>query len=650
MTHVVNPLRYLRACLARKKFNFWREVELLKRPCGKIKGRVMNQKETSIHCERHTERGQSIAIIALALVGLLAFVGIAVDVGFVFARSSQLQAAVDAAALAAVPELGTSGGLGAADLRAGQFLNANNIPISVTQSLQSSMEETAITELQYSLTVTWPIDLFFLNLVGLENYDLRRSATAAYLPQADIYASRRVDQGIVNTSNQAVFGPSACTSMGDPFSPINSAWAPGLYTYKYRILLPADYPSDVLRVELFDPDSINSPDNSAQVVFSNVAQASNPSTFPAAPQTMNCTGDNARQVNPCLIPTGETSLISGSTGITIDQINPWWIVRIDENRHNCNTPTSYMPTSNTRTLYQLFYYRQNEDGTLERIDLATYTGQIGTTDGGSHDTDLRWVSPGGQQSFDQPVFVPVDPGSAKTFELNIAQDLTNILTDPANGNRYVYLDVTAIEGHSENGFEVWAGPPDYINSVPSEVNARNLYVLNNAGSHYSRGATVFGMGRLPMNSNFANRVNIPLMYVGPEMAGQNIFIRVFDPDSGARPPIIFYFDSIAFTPNDTATDGVNWASTDWAMSYGGGNDPAHGCFRGGSSYNGACNNQWVTYQIVVPGDPDNCYVHPTRGQQCISFYGGRFSVRYQGGNHDTYSWQINIEGNPYLVR
>ena len=63
--------------------------------------------------QANKENGQSLVIIALALIGLLAFVGIAVDVGFLFARSSKLQSAVDAAALAAVTELPR--GIGAAD-------------------------------------------------------------------------------------------------------------------------------------------------------------------------------------------------------------------------------------------------------------------------------------------------------------------------------------------------------------------------------------------------------------------------------------------------------------------------------------------------------------------------------------------------------
>ncbi len=599
----------------------------------------------------HHEAGQSIAIIALSLVGLLAFVGIAVDVGFLFARSSQLQAAVDAAALAGVTELLIS--KDSADTRAGQFLNANNIPISVTQSLESAQDDTVIGETEYTITVTWPVELYFLRLIGLESYDLVRSATAAYFPQADIYASRRVDQGVVSTSNQSVFGPNICTDYGDPFSPLTSPWEPGPYTYHYRILLPPNYPDDVLRVEIYDPDSINKAATGDNIVYSSVARSLNPTLFPPGAQPKTCS--NTNQKNTCMIATGEESLVSASNGVTIDQINPFWVVRIDENRGTntpgvCGEPSTYNVNFNTRTLYELFYYRENDDGTIEPISLASYTGQIGN-EAVNHDTDLRWVSPGGQKSFDQPVFVPVDAGSEKTFELNIQNDLPNILEDPGTNYRYVYLDITSISGGSENGFEVWAGPNDFVNTVPSNGNDRNLYVINNPGSHYSMGATVFGMGRLPMNSNTSNVVDIPLIYIDAEMAGQTIFVSTFDMDSGAKPPIVFYFDSLAFTP-DNSTDNVNWDLTDWAVSFGGTTDPEGRCFVGGASYSSGCNNRWVQprYEIVVPGNIENCnYSNPTM-EDCTPFYGGRLMARYKAGTGDTYGWQVNVTGLPFLVR
>ena len=53
------------------------------------------------------ETGQSIVIIAVVMVALLAFVGLAIDLGLVWARRAQLVAAVDAAALAGVTEIET---------------------------------------------------------------------------------------------------------------------------------------------------------------------------------------------------------------------------------------------------------------------------------------------------------------------------------------------------------------------------------------------------------------------------------------------------------------------------------------------------------------------------------------------------------------
>jgi len=80
------------------------------------------------------EKGQSIVLIALMMVAIVAFVGIAVDVGFIFARGSQLQSAIDSAALAGVVELtdwsiANTSSEADARTKSGQFLNANNMPV-----------------------------------------------------------------------------------------------------------------------------------------------------------------------------------------------------------------------------------------------------------------------------------------------------------------------------------------------------------------------------------------------------------------------------------------------------------------------------------------------------------------------------------------
>lgn len=618
------------------------------------------------------EKGQSIVLIALMMVAIVAFVGIAVDVGFIFARGSQLQSAIDSAALAGVVELSgwaSNNTSSEADARtkSGQFLNANNMPVSVTLSINETgnihVEKTPLGATEYSVTATWPVETYFLRVIGFdEPINLTRSATAAVFSLAEIYASRRVEDGVLSTSNQGIFGPGSCTHMGDPFSPLVSDWASGPYTYTYRIYIPPDYGHDIVRVELFDPDSMNIGTNTVTINRSNIAI--NNGLGAVATKTCGTNGGDSSRVQPCLLRTDELNLVTSSPNLDLDQVNPYWFVRIDENRisnnppanTSCGSPGSYSTNANTQTRYSLSYFAQNADGTIAKIPLVDYFGQTGDgiRDNGSHQTDMRWVSPGAAIPFstvDSPgVSVPATARTIDSFEIDLRTDVPNIVTDLSNGARYIYLDVQAMSGTSENGFEIWAGPPSYINTVPSEVNARNLYVLNHPGSHSSDGVTIYGLGNLPMNSNFDNPVDIPLIYVSPEMIGQTINISMFDSDSGAQPPIIFYFDSIAFTPASTSL-GYDPNQTDWAMAFGvsGQPDPDGITTR---CRPGSCPTQWVNppYAIKVPGDLSNCdYDNPTM-EDCTPFFGGRLVVRYDGGFSDTYGWQITIEGLPYLVK
>ncbi len=627
------------------------------------------------------EKGQSIVLIALMMVAIIAFVGIAIDVGFIFARGSQLQSAIDSAALAGVTELSTwstsnTGSEADARTKSAQFLNANNMPFSVTNSINNASNiDISITPLgatQYAVTATWPVETYFLKVLGFrEPINLTRSATSAIFSLADIYVSRRVEDGVLSTSNQAVFGPDICINYGDPYSPRNSPFDPdgNLFAYTYRIYIPPNYQHDVVRVELFDPDSINVPANTQTINRSNVAINNGMN----AVDSKTCTGQAAKQINPCLLKTDENSLVTGAPNLDIDQVNPFWFVRIDENRGTgtipgdgtCGNPGNYNEAYNTQTLYSLYYFAQSADGTIQSVPLVSYLGQTGdgTRDNGDHNTDLHWVSPGTAIPFstvDSPGnAVPALAGPISSFEIDITSDVPNIVVDQSTGARYIYMDVETQSGASENGFEVWAGPPIYVNAVPSEVNARNLYVLNNVGSHSSEGVTVFGLGNLPMNSNAGNAVDIPLLYVGPEMIGQEINVSLFDSDSGAQPPIVFYFDSIGFTPDGSNPLGYDPNATDWAMAFGvtGQDDPdgvAEGvrCRPGSCNSDGTASTGWVDppYRIIVPGDLSDCdYDNPTMAD-CTPFVGGRLVARYIGGEGDTYGWQISVEGLPYLVK
>ena len=122
------------------------------------------------------ERGQSIVILAFAMVGLLAFAGLAVDAGVIYATKVRLSRAVDAAALAGVVELPFESSLVSttlADGRAQQFLAANEIwptiEITGTEFFDSSRQGGVFGTYRYWITATHQADLYFLPLVNLDS-------------------------------------------------------------------------------------------------------------------------------------------------------------------------------------------------------------------------------------------------------------------------------------------------------------------------------------------------------------------------------------------------------------------------------------------------------------------------------------------------
>lgn len=106
----------------------------------------------------------------------------------------------------------------------------------------------------FTLTLLALIPLFYLNqfAAGQETEDV--SPIPPFIPGIPLSDN---NEGQINATMSMIFGPAICTAYGDPYSPFNSPWAPGPFSYPYRIRIPADYPHDRVRVELFDPDSIN---------------------------------------------------------------------------------------------------------------------------------------------------------------------------------------------------------------------------------------------------------------------------------------------------------------------------------------------------------------------------------------------------------
>jgi hypothetical protein len=281
---------------------------------------------------------------------------------------------------------------------------------------------------------------------------------------------------------------------------------------------------------------------------------------------------------------------------------------MDENRLYNSTPTSYSDTYNTTTEFRLYYIARQPDGSLERVYIATYTGQPDN----SHDTDLKWVCPGGSASQDPQVGTIGHNGFPASFEVDV-DSLSDIATQD-DDSRSLYLEVEGMDGWSENGFDLWAGPatPENLAS-PADVNARNLWIdrqlyMGVINPHDTDGVSTFGDGVLPLNVNTSVSYDVTLAYILEQMHGADLRIYHWDNDIGA-PGVCYWYSSYPI-----------WGEAGTTCN----NGEVEGALSGGNSWTPPPEG----YDLMpVPGD----------------FTGGYLSARYSLGRYDTSTWRLTLD-------
>jgi hypothetical protein len=531
------------------------------------------------------EDGQSIVLITLVFVGLLAFTALAVDAGLAFVRSSQFSAAVDAAALAGVIDLDpSSNNTAEARNRAEQFLSANGWP---TRTLTIFKDDRSFTESgipQYSITVTWPVEFNFAKIIGLEKLVITHPASAAYFSQAELYVPTANDDGRIREASQYLVGKDGCSVAGDPVVPLRASANPDMPnlnhsnfngTYRYRIRIPESYTgTNSLRVELFDPDSQNLSYDLAHpndAVITHTQAASN--TFGLS-ENLSCNSQGPG--DSCVIRTGER--LDGAF------LNPFWFLRVDET-WNANCEVDYNnPLGDTVTTYELYYLDDNDD----RKPLAEYT----VDNGDSALTDLQWVVPG------------VTPGVDATLN-NFDIDLTNVPVSSVHGYRLVYMDVTSDGGSAKNVWDVRAGPVPSLyvtTTVPileNDVNLRNLQMANMPSAYFTQGIYVEALGRMPTQYHVDNEsIKTSLTPVDISLGASTMYVRHFDYDISAPPPMItFTIDTVPIDPNNPGTPTPFFVRAAIVE-----NDPNPAAFQASCDNGIDCNNSWSypQYMIGIP--------------------------------------------------
>lgn len=558
----------------------------------------MNQQKLQLvgqdECQLPSNSGQTLALFIFLIVGLLAFVGIAVDAGFIFARSSQFSSAVDAAALAGVVEMDpTALTLEEADARAQQFLDANGWA-TPAMTFVSTSTLTIQGFPEYSITVTWPVETFFLRILGFTDVDVTRSATAVYMAQAEIFTPTYHERGQMRKAAQFIMGPDSCTAQGDPISSKygadaslpNTDQAHFNESIRYRIRVPiATYTmTSRLTVQLFDPDSGNAnTDPGAAVTYSNYYH----NRFGQPGVTKSCATDSITgggYGEQCVFRIEDTSTLERRIQ------NPLWFVRVDENYGSDCAPIADNPSGNTTTVYRLYYLQP--DG--EEVTISSYTGN------NPLETDLKWITPPGFEVVLDPI--PV-----------------------VDGARFVYLEVETTGGSAKNVWDLWAGPPAIAAMLPANVNQRNLLLANYPLSYETGGVQVYALGRMPLQHFTREEVTVPLVPIPSSLGGGTVYASVFDYE-GSR-PFNFTIDTVStntFYENVYVVDGeADALAIPREVSCGGTTD---------------CNAQWTMPQVRL-GIPQNY------------FFGGTLFATSGDANADEHTWMLTATaGSPFLTR
>ncbi len=565
------------------------------------------------------EQGQAIVIIAFAVVALILFAGLALDAATLYAGQSKLKRAVDAAALAGVVELPNEA---AADARTRQFMLANGFDTSNGEALPT-FETARIPSseyMQWAVTATYRLRLNFLPLINFDYVEIGDVAVAEYRSMVDIYTSQTGGRGIVGPVHLANWGRYANPLYGDPYTPQcwtcsggpaevsedpalcpdcdgpegpNPAQNPehaDLYNefnqgYPFRIHIPPGYTDqhEYVQIEILDPDGYNTT-LEQPVTIQHVNGPDELKDLNDILSEIECNGGGGNwgemRGQACVLPTGEDE-------------NPFWFLTLDENYYFNGRANIYDHALATVTDYRLYYHRQLADQSM----IKNYLGDAYWRDQQDASTDLQWISPPGWEAVD----LICDADGCDVPGIVVSED----------GSFSLYVEVDGRTGSSKNGFDLWAGPPP-TDTVPVNINERNVYLLQNPWSHDPAGVVTFGSGYLPLCTTLEAGEPIELTFG---------FIPIEASDVAMN---LFHFDndySYAGQGIDYDLEGVDW----WH-------------YEGTLSLNGTWSTS-ANYEYQAPGSRDHDAIAIPE-----EFYGGYLKGEFYSRFLDTSTWHLEYEG------
>lgn len=160
---------------------------------------------------RSDDRGAVLVWVAGSMVAFLGFSALAVDLGYLYVRTTQLQNAADAAATAGVVHIPNNPAAAESDAR--NAANANGFPqpggVDVTTVLDDN-------SLQARLSTE--VETFFLRALGRDHFDVVREARAEYIKPVRLGSPTGQFGGTSQEFWAAINGQYTDRDQGDPYA------------------------------------------------------------------------------------------------------------------------------------------------------------------------------------------------------------------------------------------------------------------------------------------------------------------------------------------------------------------------------------------------------------------------------------------------
>jgi hypothetical protein len=174
-----------------------------------------------------------------------------------------------------------------------------------------------------------------------------------------------------------------------------------------------------------------------------------------------------------------------------------------------------------------------------------------------------------------------------------------------------------VSGYSKNAFDLWAGPPP-TESMPSNMNERNLYLLEHRDAYDSGGVIIYARGYLPLSVNgcidgcISGGSPITMTYSFIPIEAADAWINVFHFDNDATQQVINYY-----------LEGV-----------GGWNE------QGSLSLDGTW-SETENYVYQPPGSRDHDHLQIP---SAADFFSGYLHGHYTPAYNDASTWRFEYEG------